>query len=156
MAQTSQKTVDQTLQACYCRTMQCYQTHTDKLSGTDLKEVIKKASQLYDEIIGRTKRRPYIRSKYFNKEKIFLGLFWEHLHGKLNHRDKLRRIKLFPLAIDLIKNTKIEPISKENVDKTSEILHRFIGRTKDKEIFFVQIKESKRSKEKFFISVFPL
>ncbi len=135
--------------------MQYYQTQVGKLSGTDLKEVIKRASQLYNEIIGRTKRRPYIRSKYFGKQKIFLGLFWEHLHGKSNHRDKLRRVKLFPAAIDLIKNTKIDPISKKNPNKTMEILHRFGGKTKNGEIFFVQIKENKRNGEKLFISAFP-
>lgn len=135
--------------------MQYYQTQVGKLSGTNLREVIKKAMQCYDKTIGKTKRRPYIRSKYFGKQKIFLGLFWEHLHGKLNHRDKLRRVKFFPAAIELIQNIKYEPAAKENPHKSTEILYRFAGKTKNKETFFVQIKENIQTREKFLISVFP-
>ncbi len=135
--------------------MQYYQTKVEKLSGSDLKEVMKKASDIYDDIKRKTKRRPYIRSRYFNKEKVFLALFWGHLHDKLNHRDKLRRVKLLLAAIDLIRNTKFEPITKRNPNRLSELLHRFGGKTKNGEIFFVQIKENKRSGEKLFISAFP-
>lgn len=135
--------------------MKYYQTSVEKLSGSDLKEVTKKASRMYDEVIGKTRRRPYVRSKYFDKEKIFLGLFWSHLYGKLNHRDKLRRVKFFPAAIDLIQNTKYNPASIKNPHKSSEILHRFAGKTKTGEIFLVQIKEDMRTGEKFLISVFP-
>ncbi len=45
-----------------------------------------------------------MRSAYFNKEKIFLDLFWTHLFMKQNQRDRLRRIKFFAVAIDLIMN----------------------------------------------------
>lgn len=135
--------------------IQAYSTKTKKLSGTSFSEIYKNAFGLYSKIRKRTKRRPYIRSKYFRKDKIFLGLFWQHLHNKLSHRDKTRRVKYFACAIELIQNTKFDPVSKENPNEKTEILHRFTGITAEKEIFFVQIKEDKKTGQKYFISVFP-
>ncbi len=136
--------------------MKAYRTKANKLPGTKYSEVSKKALNIYSKIKNRSKRRPYIRSAYFRKGKIFLGLFWHHLHNKLNLKDKARRLKYFPCAIELIRNSRIDPASKEDVDKKSEILHRFKGITPKKEIFFVQIKENKRNSQKYFISVFPM
>lgn len=135
--------------------IQAYLTKTKKLSGTNYAEVYKKAFGVYSQIKKRTKRRPYIRSKYFKKDKIFLGIFWQHLNQKLNNKDKIRRVKYFPCAIELIQNTKFEPTSKENPNRKSEILHRFAGITSEKEIFFVQVKESKTTSQKYLISIFP-
>lgn len=133
-----------------------YQTKTSKLSGTNFSEVYHKAFSLYRQIKKRTKRRPYIRSKYFKKDKIFLTLYWHHLHEKFNHRDKIRRVKYFPCALELIQNTMFEPDTKENVDEKGVLLHRFTGISPEKEIFFVQIKQDKRTAQKYFMSVFPL
>jgi hypothetical protein len=135
--------------------MKAYKTKTNKLSGTSHKEINKKAQVVYNEIKRKTKRRPYVRSVYFKKSKIFVGLFWSHLYDKVNRGDRDRRIKLFPCAIDLIQNTKIDPESRDNPNKSSEILHRFYGLSRDNEKFCVQIKEDKRTGEKFFVSVFP-
>jgi hypothetical protein len=55
----------------------------------------------------------------------------------------------------LIQKTKFEPISKENPNKSGEIFHRFFGSTPDNEMFFVQIKEDKKTDQKYLISVFP-
>ena len=96
-----------------------------------------------------------MRSVYFNKQKIFLPLFWSHLREKLNHRDKTRRAQLFPCAIELIRNSMFDPVSKQSLEKFNILLHRFAGKTKDGQLFFVQIKEDKRSGEKWLISVFP-
>lgn len=135
--------------------MKVYHAKTKKLSGTSYAEVYKKAFSIYLKIKKQSKRRTYIRSTYFRKEKIFLSIFWQHLHDKLNIRDKVRRVKYFPCAIELIKNTHFNPIVKDNPNKKSEILHRFIGITSDKEVFLVQIKENKNNNEKYLISVFP-
>jgi hypothetical protein len=94
--------------------------------------------------------RSGIRGKDFNFE-----LFWQHLFDKKIWRDRARRIKYFSAGIDLIQNSRFEPVSKENVDRRSEILHRFTGVTREKEIFFVQIKENKNNDQKFLISIFP-
>ena len=136
--------------------MKIFQTKAAKLSGTEFKEVHKKAFGLYQQIKKRSKRRPYIRSAYFKKDKIFLGLFWQHLYEKKHYKDQVRRMKFFSCGVELIKVTHYEPESKENPNKRSEILHRFAGVTKQNELFFVQIKEDKRSGEKFLISIFPL
>ena len=127
-----------------------------KLSGTDFREVHQNTFNLYKQIKKKTKRRPYVRSVYFKKEKIFLELFWRHLYEKKNFRDKLRRMKYFACAIDLIRNSHFEPISKENPNRRSEILHRFAGATIDDDLFFVQIKEDKRTGQKWFMSVFSI
>jgi len=136
--------------------MKIYQTKTNKFAGTDFKEVHEKANSFYQQIKRKTKRRPYVRSAYFKKDKIFLGLFWQHLFENKNWGDRIKRLKYFPCAIDLIRNSRFEPISKENPNKRSEILHRFAGSTKDKDLFFVQIKEDKQTGQKFLISVFPI
>lgn len=136
--------------------MNVYKVKSNKLHGTNFSEVCKNAFLLYKNIRKKTKRRAYIRSPYFNKEKIFLELFWSHLHEKFSHRDKIRRVRYFACAIELLQNSKFDPESKENVDRKSEILHRFTGITKNGEKFFVQVKEEKRSGQKWLMSVFPL
>lgn len=134
--------------------MKIYQTKIKKLTGTKYAEINKKALNFYKKIKAKTKRRPYVRSAYFDKEKIFLELFWQHLHEKLNFRDKSRRLKYFPCAVELICNSKYDPSAKENPNKNSETLYRFAGMTLDKELFFVQIKEEKNG-QKWLVSVFP-
>jgi hypothetical protein len=77
------------------------------------------------------------------------------LRDKFSLKEKIRRLKFFPCALELIEHSRLNPVSKDNPNKNSELLHRFKGETKQKEAFFVQIKEDKRSGEKFLISVFP-
>lgn len=137
-------------------TAKAYRTKSKKLAGSNYSEVHRKAFSLYSQIEKRSKRRAYLRSSYFNKDKIFLSIFWHHLEDKFNHKDKLRRVKFYPCALELMRNTKQAPESKENVDKKTEILHRFTGITPDNEIFFVQIKENKTNNQKHLISIFPL
>ena len=132
-----------------------YTTQVIPISGTNYSEVYKRAFHFYDKIRKKTKRRPYVRSAYFKKQKIFLPLFWNHLHEKLNHRDKTRRAKFFPCAIDLIQHNRFEPASKQSIERPSEMLHRFAGKTKDGQPFVVQIKEETKSGEKWLLSVFP-
>ncbi|MFA5855362.1 MAG: hypothetical protein WC846_03740 [Candidatus Gracilibacteria bacterium] len=67
----------------------------------------------------------------------------------------MRRLKFYPAALELISDTKFAPSSKENPNKSDEILHRFAGISKENFVFYVQIKEDKRSGRKDFISVFP-
>lgn len=136
--------------------MQFYQTKTGKIAGTDFHEVRKKAFGIYLQIKKRSKRKPYVRSAYFNRDKIFLDIFWSHLFEKKHFADLMRRMKFYPCAIELIQQSKLEPTSKENPNKPSEILHRFGGMVTGREMFFVQIKEDKKSGKKWFISVFPI
>lgn len=135
--------------------MKAYKVKSKKLPGTNFHEVRKKAFKLYQQIKSKTKRRAYIRSAYFKKDKIFLALFWQHLFDKQKWQDRMRRLKYFKVAIELIRHSKFEPKSKENPNKSGEILHRFTGITKDHDIFFVQIKENKCNGQKYLISIFP-
>ncbi len=126
-----------------------------KIPGKDFKSVNSRASEYYKKIKRRSKRRPYLRSAYFKKDKIFLEIFWQHLFLKENWRDRVRRLKYFPAAIKLIEYSKHEPQSKENPNKRSEILHRFSGCTLENDLFHVQIKEDKKTSQKWLISIFP-
>ena len=135
--------------------MKTYKTKSIILAGTSYKEISKKAFGLYNQIRRKTKRRPYVRSAYFKKDKIFLSLFWTHIYNK-NYWDQMRRMKFFGCALELIQNSRFEPTSKENPNKPTEILHRFAGVTKNNDLFFVQIKEDKRTSEKWLVSVFPI
>lgn len=135
--------------------MRVYQTKSKKLIGTEFREVRKRAFKFYELINKKSKRKPYVRSVYFKKEKVFLDLFWSHLFEKKNYWDQIKRMKFFPCAIELIQNSHFEPASKENPNRRGELLHRFAGKSAERELFFVQIKEDKRSGKKWLISVFP-
>lgn len=135
--------------------MEIFKSKEKKIPGTDFKEVHYSASLFYSRIRKKSKRRVHIRSAYFNKDKVFLDLFWHHLFQKDNWRDRVRRLKFLPCAIDLIKNSYIHPTSKENPNKNQEILHRFIGYSFENEMFYVQIKENKKTGQKFLVSIFP-
>lgn len=134
--------------------IKAYRTKSKKLTGSNYGEVHKKAFGLFTQIKKKSKRRVYIRSIYFHKDKVFLSLFWHHLMEK-HYKDRLRRLKYFHCAIELIRESRFDPTSIENTDEKSEILHRFAGVTADDELFYVQIKENKRNGQKYFISVFP-
>ncbi len=135
--------------------MKVYKSKSHKYTGSNFREVYQKAFGLFTEIKKKTKRRSYIRSSYFNHDKVFLDLFWSHLFTKENWRDRVRRMKFFACAVELVQKSHFEPKSKENPNKPSEILHRFYGLTSENELFCVQIKEDKRKGQKFLISVFP-
>lgn len=89
---------------------------------------------IYRTLESKSKRKPYIRSVYFKKDKIFFDYFWKHLSQK-NRRIRTARLKYFHAALDLIKNTHHHPISKENPNRREEILHRFYGLTREKFLF---------------------
>lgn len=130
-----------------------YRTKAKKLPGSNYAEVKKEALILFNQIKKKTKRRPYIRSAYFNKQKIFFDYFWTHLFQK-RPEERLERLRFFLCAVDLIKNSRNVPTSKDNVNNRSEILHRFEGQTRNKETFIVQIKEDKKTGRKYFMSCF--
>lgn len=135
--------------------MQIYKTKTKKFSGTDFREVHGPAFGLYTEIKKKTKRRAYVRSAYFDKEKIFLDLFWHHLFEKSNWRDRVRRMRYFGCAIELIQNSHFKPNQTKNPNDSKEMFYRFYGADANDEVFCVQIKEDHKKKQKFFISVYP-
>lgn len=135
--------------------MRIFKSKFNKLAATEFSEVKKLADMIFLKIKKRTKRQPYLRSKYFKRQKVFVNLFWTHLFDK-KWQDRMRRLQYFEAAIDLIESSPFQPESKINPNKQSEILHRFLGKTRDGHFFCVQIKESKASKRKYLMSFFPI
>jgi len=130
----------------------CYQIKNCKFSG-QYKNVYKSAWQEYLKIKKRSKRTTYIRAAYFQRDKIFLNIFWTHLKQKYRF-ERRKRLIFYRCAIEVIRKTRIAPESRQNPNNDDEILHRFMGKV-DETYFAVQIKENKRNNRKDFISVFP-
>jgi len=120
-----------------------YQAKSKKIAGTNYGEIMHNFLLSFDKIKKHTKRRPYIRAAYFKKDKVFLDYFREHLFQK-SPKERTKRLVYFNAAIELIQNSKNEPTKKPNPNKKEEFLYRFAGLTKEKEIFYVQIKEDKK------------
>jgi hypothetical protein len=133
--------------------MKYYHTKNDPLPGSNYNDIHKQVNGIYNKIEKRTKRQPYIRSAYFKKEKIFFNYFWQHIRQK-REKDKVRRLKYFACAIDLIQNSKNEPEINVNRNRSYELLYKFFGKSSRK-IFFVQIKENKKTGAKYLMSCFP-
>lgn len=134
--------------------MKVYQVRTPRFGGTSFDEVIKKARAAFYPIEKGTKRRPYIRSAFFDKEKIFFDYFWQHLNQK-PRRERIKRLAYFACAIELIQKSRQAPVDKQNPNRRKEVLYRFAGLTKEQELFFVQIKKDVKTGQKFLMSVFP-
>ena len=134
--------------------MQRYNCRSKPIIGSNLATVAPKARRLLRALEKQTKRKPYIRSVYFDGQKVFVSNVWEHIKQK-PIADQVRRLRLLPCAIELIAQTKQKPIQKLNPNKQSEILYRFFGQTKEKRLFCVHIKKSGRKQELEFMSAFP-
>jgi len=135
--------------------MSIYKTKAKPFAGTSYHEIKKKAFGFFDEMKRKTKRKPYIRSAYFNKQKVFFELFWEHLFKK-NFWDQTRRMKFFPCGVELVQKSRLEPTIKDNPNKQNEVLYRFVGISQDGQKFFVQIKTNrKKDSTKWLLSIFP-
>ena len=66
----------------------------------------------------------------------------------------MHRLKLYLCALDLLRHSKYAPDTIFSADNLNILLHRFIGETQDGKIFYVQVKEDKRTGRKDFISAF--
>lgn len=136
--------------------MKVYQSKLSEYPGSSLDEVMKLARREYHSIQKKTPRRvPYVRSKYFVKNKIFINTFWEHLNQK-SPKERVLRLKLYRCAIDLIRNSVFTPETIYTHTNMDIALHRLYGKTANGSYFCVQIKDSKRTGRKDFMSVFPI
>jgi hypothetical protein len=123
------------------------------LPGTQYAELNRAARKIFHNIEKQTKRQPYVRSPYFNKDKIFIKSFWDHLATK-GMRDKARRLKFYPCALELIGNNKL--VSPENIyEDAKEAVYRFSAISGDGRKFSVQIRHDLKSDHKYFTSTFP-
>ena len=135
--------------------MNVYKTKAEIIRGTTLKDVLQRAKLAYAKVSGRTKRRPYIRSAYFDKEKIFFDYFWLHINQK-SRPERRRRLIFLSCATELIEKSRLKPEVTKNPNKREEVLYRFTGKTPTGEEFAVQIKEDQKSRHKYLMSIFPL
>lgn len=133
--------------------MRKYRSKARLLAGTSYSEVVAIARREHKKIEKLTKRQPYVRSTYFNKDKVFISTFWTHIMQK-NPKERTKRLKLYNAAIDLMRNSRCEPETIFSQGDLSILLHRFYGVTKDNIEYCVQIKQHKRSGRKDFMSVF--
>lgn len=124
------------------------------LQGNRYIDIMPQVRRLFRTLQKKTKRRLYVRSAYFRKDKIFFDYFWNHMNQKLPS-DRARRLKFLPCALELTRNTRHDPLTFEELDKRGELLHRFAGKTSDGRLFYVQIKQEKRTGKKQFMSLFP-
>ena len=133
--------------------MSIYQSKYDVLPGSSYDEVVKHARREYNTIRKITKRQPYVRSKYFRGDKIFITVFWDHIMQK--HRGiVVKRLKFYKTAIDLLRNSQSSPETHIDTTQDKIYLHRFYGKTKSGVEFCVQVKEDRRSGRKDLMSVF--
>lgn len=133
--------------------MKVYKSSAELLTGEGYIDLERKARKIHNQIAHHTKRSPYVRSAYFKKSKIFIKPFWEHLNQKSQH-DRRRRLRYYAAAIDLLRHSTHEPLTKPNPNGDGQMVHRFAGHTKGGDLFFVQVKEDKRTDGKYFMSVF--
>lgn len=134
--------------------MHVYQSKFSRISGSSSKDVVPVARKHYRDICRQSKRQPYVRSRYFNGNKVFLNTFWPHLLQK-RRSDQVRRLKFFNCAVDLIRNSPFEPLIILEKQSTTVILYRFSGVSRGGQSFYVQIACHKKTGRKDFMSVFP-
>lgn len=126
-----------------------YQSKYDRIRGSSDKEIFYEARRVFN-FYQRKRRLPYVRSKYFDKQKVFLSMFWKHLNDK-SPPDRRRRIVYLRAAIDVMINSRIEP---ESFIVNSIVYYRFYGETKGGEKFVSQIMKDKKA-NRYFMSCFP-
>ena len=113
----------------------------------------KEVLEIFKELKGKSKRKLSIKSRYFNKDKVFLDFFWDHLLQKplAQRKDRLR---FMPCALELIHLNTLKPSVKTNPHKPEEQLYRFYGKTPQGSRFVVQLKKTAQGSLQF-MSAFP-
>jgi hypothetical protein len=126
------------------------------ISGTDYSEVYPPARRLYNQIKAHTKRRPYVRSMYFGKEKVFIELFWIHLNQK-NRKERNKRLKFYGCGIELLRTSRQQPTTKVNPNKSNEQLHRSYRESRPLRSYSIsRLKKTHVQKEKTCCQYFRL
>jgi len=135
--------------------LRTYQAKAKKITGRSYSDVQKVARATYNAIAKLTKRNAYVRSAYFNKDKVFLKPFWEHVMQK-HEAERKRRLRYYNAAIELLRKSTLNPETIKNPNGSNEWLHRFKGATSEGDAFFVQVKHDIKTGNKYFMSVFPM
>jgi hypothetical protein len=133
--------------------VQYWKVNTIPFRGNRYEDIEKQAQKFFSGLKAKTKRKIHIRSKFFKGEKVFFDYFWQHLYQKpVSQRRK--RLKFLLCGMEVLINSTYQPEKKINPSKKTEIFYRFYGITKNNQVFAIQVKETKKSKQ--LMSVFPL
>jgi len=132
-----------------------YQSKYGLLPGSSLGEIASSARRVYNDAIGKSRRKPGVNSKckFFKTPRVFLDLYWPHLNQK-TAKERFRRIGLYKCALDTIRNSRVEPAVSKSGDGKS-VYYRFYGKSKEGVKFCVQVKEERKTGQKYFMSVYP-
>lgn len=130
--------------------MGVYHTKCEALSGTSWKETHAAAKDAHKSYIGSARRRAYIRSPLFQRDKVFIDTYWRTL-GTRNFRDRQRRLSFLPCGLELIKHAHF---SKQEVVESKRRYYHFDGVTPAGKSFSVHIKEDGAGR-RYLMSVFP-
>jgi hypothetical protein len=125
-----------------------FQSKQSKLYSTVYSRIYNYTKSYYESLIQNPRRKPYVRSKYFDG-KVFLDEFWTQIFRR-NLADRRRRLAFYVCAIDLIQNSRNEPEVKYEMGKE---LYELYGIAKNGEKFAVHLRKSK--KNIYFMSCFP-
>ncbi|MDR1300672.1 MAG: hypothetical protein LBK50_03110 [Candidatus Nomurabacteria bacterium] len=132
-----------------------YQSKFDEIRGSNDKEVYFEARIIFNKYVNKNKRRqPYVRSKYFGGQKVFLSMFWKHLNQK-SEKTRRQRIVFIKCAFDLIINSNTKPLFSDKHNGRKGEYYKFQGMTRSGKKFAVQIKRD-NNQNRLFMSCYPL
>jgi hypothetical protein len=112
------------------------------------------ARKAFRALQKQTKRRPHIRSAYFKKDKLFFDFFWQHMQSK-SVPDRARRLKYVPCALEILRQSRHDPITYVDKYQPGIIKHEFIGKATDGIIFSVIIQQDRKTGKKQLLSIYP-
>lgn len=135
--------------------LQSYRCKTAVLKGSRFLDIMPQARQIFRTLQKQTKRRPHVRSAYFNKDKIFFDYFWQHLQRKLPS-DRGRRLLYFPCALEVLHKSRHDPLTFVDSRYPNIIKHRFDGLTKNGQHFAVVIHQDRKTGKKQLLSIYPV
>lgn len=138
----------------HTESLHAYHCKERPLSSHRYADLLAEARMIFRSLEKRTKRRPYVRSTFFHKDKIFFDYFWKHLQQKIP-AERARRLRFLPCALELLRHSVQHPLTIKPESDSHVLLHRFAGQTRSGEYFYVQIKHDLRSGKKQLLSIFP-
>ncbi len=135
--------------------IKAYRCKTAPLSGHRFVDIMPQARRVFRTLQKQTKRRPYVRSEYFHKDKIFFDFFWQHMQQKLPS-DRARRLIYFPCALEVLRNSRHDPETYIDIRSPGIIKHRFVGITPGGQRFGVVIHEDRKTNKKQLLTIYAL
>jgi len=105
--------------------MNVYTSKYSRLPGSSYAEALSHARQEYNVIAHSTKRQPYVKSKYFNGNKVFLNVFWDHVMQK-RLKERTRRLRFYRAALDRLAAGS-DGFRAADFDRLTEIAPRPLG-----------------------------